>query len=292
MSQNHFFIGAAPIVDLDVLNSIKELSFSDWFQDFQPSNINIDFHQEYLDYFTYWFIQSKLNSIKGIDRFPFKKLTSGITQSFDDFIIRHRNRTFKLLPGEYSYVKRAIDDCRKLEEIESNDAIIISAPFSATGNLHPAIKTILQIASNRNVPVMIDCAFFGICQNLIIDLEYDCIEKVCFSSSKIFASGNFRAGIEYSKYNSGILSVQNDWNYVQTLSAKINLELMKQYHPDYIFNKYRSKQKLICDKNNLEYSDTVIFGLSDKGNPKYNFDNVVYRYGISNLIREYSTNYE
>lgn len=151
--------------------------------------------------------------------------------------------------------------------------------------------TFLEDASKLEIPVMIDCSFFGICKDLVLDLFYPCIERVCFSTSKSFASGNFRSGIEFRKCNveeHGLISTLNYWEYTQILSARINLELMRKFSPDYIFLKYRHSQLKICEFMNIKPSNTVIFGLDcTKRSNEFSQDGIVNRYCISVPIRNY-----
>lgn len=279
--------GAGPIVDPDVLAAIRKLPLQDFFIDSNPHNIDPRIRSEYLDAFPHWIASSRLNSIDGLDAFKHRRLTAGITQSFDDFIFRHRKRQIKILPGEYPYAKWLVPDWKFLDEVDTNDAIIMSAPFSATGELHPDYQRILDRASRLQVPVLIDCAFFGICRQLHISVNYPCIDRVCFSLSKAFASGSFRSGIEFGNDDDiGAIAVQNKWEYLPLLSAKIGLELMGLFSPDYIFTRYRPMQLNVCNKLRLTPVNTVIFGLGGSEYSQYSMDGVVNRCGITSAIRD------
>jgi hypothetical protein len=277
--------GAGPIVDRTVLDTIIQLDFGSWFVDANPRSLPPAILDEYLDTFASWIAASRLNSITGLDAFPYHHLTSGITQAFDDFVVRHRARTIKYLPGEYPYIRRIVPEAQPLGMLEAGDAIAISIPFSATGHVHEETETVLEQASQLDVPVLIDCAFFGICQNVRIDVAYPCVESVCFSNSKAFASGNFRAGIAFSRHDTGILPVLNSWRYVHLLAAKVNMALMEKYSPDYIFEKYRGSQLAVCDALDLKPSDTVIFGIGKNEYDEFSMDGIINRCAITEAIR-------
>jgi hypothetical protein len=278
--------GAMPIADPVIVAAIQKLPLASYFDANEPKLLPAAILTEYLAFLPEWLQSSKLNSLIGLNQFGFKRLTAGITQAFDSFYIRHHQRHFKFLAGEYPYLRRFVKNWSLYNKLTEQDALIISAPFSGTGALHPDFYNILAEATDLQVPVLVDCAFYGICQGLVLDLNYPCIESVCFSLSKIFTSGCFRSGIEFCRHNEGSIATLNKWVYVPLLSAKIGLELIKIFSPDYIFNKYRDKQNLICAEYGLQPADTVIFGL---GNEKFNYfeiDNAVNRCCLSPRLKE------
>lgn len=281
--------GAVPIIDLDILDYTRQLPFGSFFVDSNDKSMDTSIQDEYLEFISQWITQSKLNSVHGLETFPLRRLTSGNTQAFDDFYIRYHDRNFKFLPGEYPYLSKYVRAWAFLDEQSLNrkDAVVMSAPFSATGNIHPRFFHVLERAENLDIPVFIDCAFFGITRDLHINLNYRCIQSVGFSLSKAFGAGCFRSGIEFSKQSGGPLSIQNEWIYVQLLSAKIGLEVAKQFSPDYIPEKYRKLQTAICDEYGLKPSNTVIFGLSsDEKFGFYDVDGVVNRVCITPAIKK------
>jgi hypothetical protein len=279
--------GAVPIIDPDILCCIQQLPFHSFFCRTNDKSMDTGILPEYLSFLPQWIASSKLNSIEGLEQFPLRRLTSGNTQAFDDFYIRHHDRTFKFLPGEYPYLSKYVRRWELLAdpgELTRKDALVISAPFSATGNMHPQFDATLDRADHIGIPVLIDCAFFGIARNLRLELRHRCIEAVCFSLSKAFGAGCFRSGIELSKQSGGPASIQNDWCYVQLLSAKIGLEVARQFSPDYIPSKYRSWQLAICREFGLTPSDTVVFGLGDRRFGYFDVDGVANRVCITPSI--------
>ncbi len=280
--------GAVPIIDLDILHHIQHLPFSSFFCHTNDKSMDTGIQAEYLSFLPTWIQRSKLNRVVGLERFPLRRLTSGNTQAFDDFYIRHHDRTFKFLPGEYPYLSKYVRSWALLDDhtgLTRKDALVMSAPFSGTGNLHPRFYELLERASNIDIPVLIDCAFFGITRDLDLRLDHRCIEAVCFSLSKAFGAGCFRSGIEFSKQNGGPTSIQNEWVYVQLLSAKIGLEIARSYSPDYIPDKYRARQLEICEEYGLTTSDTVVFGLGDQRFDYFDIDGVVNRVCVTPAIK-------
>ena len=279
--------GAVPIIDPCIMRDIKSLPFSDFFTDKDDKSMDIRIQSEFLEFMPQWIMSSKLNKVDGLERFPMRRLVSGITQAFDDFYIRYSNRTFKFLRGEYPYLSKYAHKWAFVEdeELTRKDVLVMSAPFSATGNMHPRFYETMERAEAIDIPVFVDCAFFGITQNLKLDLDYRCIQSVGFSTSKAFGAGCFRSGIEFSKQNGGPSSIQNEWIYVQLLSAKMGLEIAKRYSADYIPSKYRSLQVSLCKEYGLEPSDTVVFGLGDEVFRFFDVDGVSNRVCITPWIK-------
>ena len=247
--------------------------------------LDIGIQVEFLREIPHWIRSSKLNSINGLDRFPIRRLTSGITQAFDDFYIRYNERVFKFLPGEYPYLRRYVRRYELLTELTANDALVISAPFSATGHMHPRFYDLLRSADKLQVPVFVDCAFLGVTRNLDLDLNHRCVKSVGFSLSKAFGAGCFRAGIEFSRDEGGPSAVQNEWTYVQLLSAKICLDITRRYSPDYVPEKYRPFQEGLCREYGLQPSDTVLFGLGGDAFRFFDIDGAVNRVCLTPSIR-------
>jgi hypothetical protein len=275
---------ARPIVDEEILKSIRRLPFPEWFNKDILPHLSPSIAADYLATFEDWILASKLNDIDGLSSYRHRRLTAGILQSYDDFLYRHRCKRLRFLHGEYPYPRKLTDNWECLGELLPGDSLVVTAPFSATGCLHESTDQLLRLSCDRKVPVLLDCSFLGICRNLRIDTTYPCIESLCFSNSKAFASGSFKTGIEFSRCETGSIATQNRWNYLPLLAAKINTELMKEFSPDYIFTKYRPAQEAICRKFELQTTDTVIIGLGGDAYDEFAHDGVANRCILSAAI--------
>ena len=113
-----------------------------------------------------------------------------------------------------------------------------------------------------NVPVLIDCAYYGIASGIDFDLsKYPCIEEVTFSLSKTFYNANrLRAGIRYNKdFADDNIDIMNEWEQVNHISTYIGKRLLEAFEPDYTFNKFRKRQEEYCESHNLKPTDCVSF---------------------------------
>ena len=60
------------------------------------------------------------------------------------------------------------------------------------------------------------------------------------------------------------IDVANSMSMVSATGCYVGYEIINKFDVDYIFNKYRSRQIILCEEFGITASDSVIFGL---GNP-------------------------
>tara|TARA_B100000497_G_scaffold120394_1_gene148830 strand:- start:9307 stop:10227 length:921 start_codon:yes stop_codon:yes gene_type:complete len=280
---------AKAIVDEDVIEVGSSVSIFNDSYDFSILHDQMAFIEQY----DKWIHSSKKFKIKGLDKFPIRLVTNGITDAFTDF---YENAIdLNVFRGEYTYHKDlGIPVLESFSDIEENMFIIISYPFSATGNVHHDWSKIMRICEKKNCEVFIDCCLFGVSEVEALDLSYDCITHVAFSFSKTFSTGGLRTGILYKKLREQTpLQLQNEHYYTQMAGMKIHSELMKEFSPDYMCNKYRDKQVELCKKLEIEPSDSVIFGISNKEEHKhFERDGYINRLCLSYALQEHDKKYE
>ena len=118
-------------------------------------------NNEFLDNYFNWLKSSELVQYKGIDEFDQKSYIHGSVQGFDFFYAEFSQRRFRCFKGDfvyhalswrnnYSYI--FLDD----EDLDKNDAVVISLPFSDSGSIHPRTIEILKKCEELNIPVLID----------------------------------------------------------------------------------------------------------------------------------------
>jgi hypothetical protein len=216
-----------------------------------------------------WIGATKLNTVTGLDKFPVSAVAQGTTESFDKFYLKNSSRRLRYFKGEYMYHQVAgrqyfrtpstfIED----DALDSNDAVVVSLPFSDTGNEHPQMKAMLAECTQLGIPVLLDCAYFGICSGIEFDLDYDCITDLTFSLSKTFPVPHLRIGMRLTRTDDDdALLVTNKTQYVNRLSVAVGLELMQMWNADVIPNLYADTQKEFCKALEVDPSDCVIFGI-------------------------------
>jgi len=242
------------------------------------TNLNSDsIIDEYLYEYDAWIKSGTLNTFTGLEDFSYKTYSNGTTEAFDKFYMRNAKRRFRCFHGEYMYHKLAWRDKFVWKYIEDEplhkaDAVIISLPFADTGDKHKEYHNLMRECSEMDVPVLVDCAYYGSCRNIDIDLAYPCITDVTFSLSKTFPLAYARIGIRYTRTDDDdTMFVYHKISYNNKIGALIGLEYFKNFSPDYIPNKYIDKQQKFCYTLGVETSKTVLFGIDTQNQyPQYN----------------------
>ena len=260
------FRGGRAIPDLEVIELYNEI--------FDVSHVlTKDDKHDFISLFDNHIQSSKLNQLIGLDGFQHKTFTAGTSQSFDSFWMKYHDRRFRCFEGEFFYHKanwKKFHNWSYLDydKIKKGDAVIISLPFSDYCTEHPKMKSTLSQCSLLGVPVLIDCAYYGIASGVDFDLsKYDCIKEVTFSLSKTFYNANrLRAGIRYAKdFADDNIDIMNEWEQVNHISTYIGKRLLEAFEPDYTFNKFRKRQEEYCKLHNLKPTDCVSFAFGEAG---------------------------
>ncbi len=293
ISINHFNKKTYEIPDKEIDCFLSKINSSQALKFVRDKNTDKKFIETYRN----WLFSNKNYMMNSLDEKKFNSyIISGITQSFHDFYQIHHNKILKVRRGEYPYHKVFFKSIGRKwgwiedEGLHSNDFVIISYPFSGNGSIGHETKEILNLCNRYQVPVLLDCCFWGLSSPLSIDLtEYPCIEIVSFSLSKFFNIGRLRIGMMYSKYKeqaSG--AILGPYNYVNSWSAYIAFELMNHFPINYMYNKYRKAQKAVCKELHIEPSETLFFGLSKEEKWKdFSRDGVFNRIYLSEAISQF-----
>jgi hypothetical protein len=247
--------------------------------------------KEFENSFSSWLLAHSSNQIQGLEDYT-PNFSTGTTQGFDSFYLRHRTRRFRCFIGEYFYhlkIWESIDINWAFitpdDPVIPGDAVIISTPFCDTGAEHIQHKELLEHCDQLDIPVLVDCAYYPISGGSDIDLRHTCIDTVCFSLSKAFPLALLRIGIRYTKkeiFDGQSLMSSIDYNH--NLSAYIGLKIIQTFSSDYIYNKFKEQQQEICARlPGLSASNCAIFAI---GNEQWN------EYNRANLINEYQLNFD
>lgn len=250
-------------------------------------------HTRFLSLYIEWIKSTKNNTINGLEQYPYACFTNGTTESFDKFYAKHSTRRFRFFKGEFVYHRLS---CRNnnydwafLEDstLDKNDVVIISLPFSDTGNQHDQLNHVLDTCDQLDIPVLLDCAYFGICNGLDFNFTHKCVKEITFSLSKTFYSAYIRIGARFTRQDDDDpLFVTNKMGYVNRLSAQIGINLLNHFGPDYIFDKYRSRQIEYCNILNVESSSCVLFGIGDNRWNDYNRDRETNRLSFHKFLSQ------
>lgn len=232
--------------------------------------------ESFLTKYKQWIKTSSLNQIHNLDKFSYACYSNGTSESFDKFYLKHSNRRFRCFKGEYMYHKlawRAGFDWCYIEDdnLEKNDAVVISLPFANTGNEHVHFQSLMTECTDLEIPVLVDCAYFGICSDITFDFSYPCIKEIAFSLSKTFPVSYARIGMRLTREDDDDTQfVYQKINYVNRLGPVLGIRYLDAFSPDYIVEKYKSTQEKFCKELDVTQSKTVLFGLGKKDWEEYN----------------------
>lgn len=261
--------------------------------DFAKNNYkNEDVKQEYFYVYKRW--MNSNNNLLGLSEFKESCFTQGTTEAFYQFYTRYRHKRLRLAHGEYFFHQMMSqlwfkNSFKWLEEdeIKEGDVLLISVPFSDTGNTPNNLEEILLDCDKKKVPVMLDLAYINLATNFEINLNHPSIEYVVTSLSKVFPVQLHRIGLrlQRQKFEDQIYVVNEyNHNYINILSIYLGLKMMQSFPSDWTYSKYRDLQIQMCEKYDLTISPCVYFGIDNKNKySEYNRGNDTNRLCFSRI---------
>ena len=266
--KNKIYGGAWSIHDYRTVNAVKK--WSKYFDISSKANI-----QGFINDYSFWMQQG--HNLLGIQDFKHLAFANGTTEVFDKFYMKHTGRRLRLWRGEYFYhqivARESFDNNFAWideDEIRSNDVVVVSMPFSDTGNVVENYEQIMTDCCKLNVPVLIDMAYINISKHKQYNLEFDCIKTLATSLSKVFPVETYRIGMRMNRDNEDDTLnayTNNSTPYVNTHSINIAHQLIKEYPNSWVYDNYAMKQEILCRELWITPSDCVIFGIDE--NNKY-----------------------
>ena len=249
--------GAWPIYDKETMEHRSSFEYV-------KKNSN-DFLKNYRE----WFVQG--HNINGFERYNELAFSNGTTETFDKFYHKHTDKRLRIFKGEYFYHQMMGRIYKKFawideDELKEGDVLVTSVPFSDTGNVHENLDELLQVCESKNIPVLIDLAYINISQPLKLNLNYNCIDTITTSLSKIFPIEHFRVGIRLQqKRLDDQMYACNEGEYINHYSVALGQHMIDMFPNNFIVKKYIEKQKVMCNTLGVEQSSCVIFGIDKNG---------------------------
>ena len=271
--------GAFAIQDKQITNELKEFCISTYeWKDLFVNNGVHPIQEQYKETFYNWIQGSKINHIDGLENFKHVTITNGTSEAFSMFMMKHNTKRMRFFKGDFMMHKIASNnmemdweyiDPGSKNDIMHGDAIIISCPFSDTGEEHDLMGHILDRAQLLKCPVLIDMAYFGMCKGIEINLNRDCIETVTFSLGKTFPLIGARAGIRFQREEiDDPVNFANQVGIVNNIGCMIGNFAMEAWGADYIPNKYGEAYTRFCEDNDITLTKCILFATTT--NRKFN----------------------
>lgn len=272
------------IYDYEFIKALQNMPLKEWLDSPAPFRCR----PAYLEHYDQWIQTSTLNSVRGLDSFQRRDLINGTTQTFDEAYMKYSDKRLRVFRGEYRYHMRIAQQWAFIEDepLQNGDYLIVSAPFCSTGDVHPQFAAILDSCASFNIPVIVDCAYFGTCENIHINVNHPAIESVSFSLSKGTGMGDVRSGIRYSNLDdNNPICQQNNYDHSVLFAARVGLYMMQSFSPDFIPLRYSNIQKSVCEKLGLTPTKCMHLALGDARWDDYKIDERYNRVGIRELVR-------
>ncbi len=226
--------------------------------------------KKFLDDYRQWISVGK--DFKGLEQFQHVDFSAGTTETFGQFYLQHMDKRLRLIKGEYFYHwlmgRNYYKSCVEIgvEPLRAGDVVVMSCPFSGTGNKPVDFYQILEHCEQLEIPVLLDLAYINISSINEINLNYKCIHTVTTSLSKVFPVENNRIGIRFRRdFYDDTLFAYNENDYVNLYSVNIGHQLIKKFENSWLHDKYSATQQDTCSQLGVVASNCVIFGLADKG---------------------------
>jgi hypothetical protein len=256
MNINHIHLKDNEVIDfIDNINlSYKKL------QNFSFS----DFENKWRD----WLQSSSYNKCS-LDTMKHCGFTSGTTQSFSEFVARYNQCRIRVSRSDFVLTKILCNQYnvswKYIEEspLESNDALIISLPFSGNGSIYPEYDNLLDICDELDIPVFIDAAYFGISHGVTYDLKRPCIKDFSTSITKTFGCETIRSGVRFTKQlvDDAVTAPLLGPGLFDRVNAYITMQLLENFSHDKFISKYIDKSNNICKKYDLTSTNTITLAI-------------------------------
>jgi hypothetical protein len=266
-----------PVIQQEIFNFLQVIN---------SNNVCLENYssESYFEAFENWITQSHKNTLQGFTNFKHKAYCVGTYDGIQAFIHRHAtSRRIRFSRAEFVGSKIVSNSAGAnwcyLEDaqLDANDALVLSLPFSGNGDYYPNHIEVLNKCSKLSIPVLLDLAYFGISSGIEFDLGFDCITDVVFSLSKPMST-QLRLGLRLTKeYQDDVVQVLSDSKTYNRISTSIGTNLLQKFSHNWIIDKYLPKQKKICSEFNIKPTPTVTLALGDYQNYNAFFREGYYR---------------
>lgn len=222
---------------------------------------------------TSWLFASRLNCLSGFDNFERVDIINGCTQFIDNLYMQG---PVQVLRGDYRYHERlGLAYVKDVGSLIPDIPLIIAMPFPSIGAPHQDMEEILHECKIKNIAVHIDGAWVSCCRDITFDFNHVAIRSVGISLSKGLGLGWNRIGLRWTRQpKPDSVTIMNDFNMNLRVPAMIGLHFIRNFEPDYLWNKHGERYYKVCKDFNLIPTSSIYLAIKDS-----------HPVGVSPLIR-------
>lgn len=220
-----------------------------WFEEKQK----IVDYEKFIPVADEWFKSTKLNDLRGWNKFPCIDVIMGCTHYIENLIIKHGFDGLQILNEEYSYFglhgKHGID----VDQLEENKPLYISLPNWKYCDVRPEWDNVLKTAEKKNIDIHIDFAWITTAKDINIDLDHPNIKSFAMSISKYALQWN-RIGLRWSKQRTldSITMYNRFYGDVNSSLTSCGAYMMDNIPRDYGWNTYGKLYAEVCNNLGVE----------------------------------------
>lgn len=210
-----------------------------------------------------WFLSSKINDLRGVDKYPYVDTILGCTHFIDSLLIKH-GRNIQVLPGDYRYYSYMGISPTDPGSLIPGIPLIVSLPNWYYTDIRPDWFQVLQECESKNIDIHIDMAWMPVSRNISLDLDHPCIKSFAMSLSKYSMEWN-RIGIRWSRSRTmDSITVFNHYQGDVNESAfSCGYYIIDNLARDYAWETYGDRHHAVCLEYNLQPSKAIHVAYQD-----------------------------
>lgn len=177
-----------------------------------------------------------------------------------EFINIHKIRRPIMFQNDFWYFKEIINtQINNIEQIKTDDVLIISVPFFETFQYKTNMNDILKRCCELDVPVLIDLIWLPLIHN-ISKLKYtDCIQVITQSMSKVLPISGIKGGLCF--WRQPVLKRFNLYPLGNNVGMHITKKYLKEFGYFYIRDSLKNLQQKWCNIFEIQIHDLVYTGI-------------------------------
>lgn len=260
-----------PLVDQEVNSFITDtIKSSNW------NDIKKFEYKQFEDTYRKW-LEDSSKCVIDLHEFKYTTFIFGTLAGIDGFIQRHHNKTIRVSNDDFVVTKVLCKNNNiNFEPLENGpikkyDAVIMSHPFSGNGTTMPECIDVLQQCEELGVPVLLDCAYFGIGYDMTYPLQFKCITDLVFSTSKHFATTQMRLGIRFTRneIDDAMSFGQLSADIYNKQGAYIVTRINEKFTHDWFVDKWRPISEKIAKELDLVDTNCITLKTTKRPMPEF-----------------------